>query len=428
MKLKKLAYTPGLPKAHTGTHLSKGKDNHKHMSRFGLDPELFLVKGASNYATSVHLIDFKGKTVKSDTENPVASMVKTDGFAVEFTNTPSGCRDYIVPSMAAGLKDFLTTWPEYTLSAKASMTLTGVSVKGRTPTGVCNYGCIPDRNAYTLEEKTAPGDHYHNQKRYIGGHIHYGLHGFPEERKQTVYTMEHLPLYSYGQDWMNIVGAAYTLIWDAYVGVPMVALLGNANDYGEEMRRTYYGQAGSHRIKKYGVEYRVLSGALMMSPFILGWAMGAMRAIIRTSALLKPFALTYQTMAGQKAQTGPRHCEAYTPDLVTAEVEKWFKKDSLALRDVKEIINTHDVKAARDYVTAHKDEIYNYPFVKVMIDADKKGIKIPTNISKAWALETATIKNHQYKGVEKLMRGDTIKKEQFGAIDLVKPVGWSKNL
>ncbi len=399
------------------------------MSRFGLDPELFLVKGASNYATSVHLIDFKGKTVKSDPENPVASMSKTDGFAVEFTNTPSGCRDYIVPSMAAGLRDFLKTWPEYSLSAKASMTLTGKSIKGRTPVGVCNYGCIPDTNAYTLMEKTAPGTKYHNQKRYIGGHIHFGLHGFPEERKRSAYIDLHEPLYKYGQDWMNVVGAAHALIWDAFVGVPMVAIIGEANDYGEAVRRTYYGQAGSHRVKPYGVEYRVLSGTLMMSPFLLGWAMGAIRACVKQNELLKPFKVVRGYPRNNANETPkPRKCEASTPKLVTNIVASWFKKDSLALENVKDIINNHDVKAARDYVTAHKDEIYNYPFIKVMIDADKKGIKLPTDISQAWALETANIKNHQYKGVEGLMRGSGIKKEQFAAIDLIKPIGWNETL
>ena len=165
-----------------------------------------------------------------------------------------------------------------------------------------------------------------------------------------------------------------------------------------------------------------------MSPFILGWAMGAMRQLIRTSELIKPFVAPPLAYLRDGERPDPPICKADTAEKVTTVVEGWFKDRNLALENVKNIINTHDVIAARDYVAAHKDEIYNYPFIKVMIDADKKGIKIPVDIKEAWALKTANIKNHKYIGVEGLMRGGikAIPKEQFEAIDLIKPVGWNE--
>jgi hypothetical protein len=307
------------------------------------------------------------------------------------------------------------------------MTLTGASVKGKTPVGVCNYGCIPDRNAYTLEEKTAPGNHYHNQKRYIGGHIHYSLHGFPTPTTRNSYITGPYKPPVYGPEWDEVVGAAHTLVWDAFVGVPMVAMLGNANDYGEALRRTYYGQAGSHRVKTYGVEYRVLSGALMMSPFLLGWALGAIRQTVKRNELLKDFKpdVAAQPVRNANGQYIPPRAMADTHEQVTEIVKGWFKQRNLRLHDVKEIINSHDVKAARDYVREHKNEIYNYQFVDLMMKADKKGIKLVTDIFHAWNL-SARIANHSYIGVEGLMQGNKVNKEQFKAISLIKPKGWSK--
>ncbi len=389
---------------------------------FGLDPELFVMKKGGTTATSIHLVkNFKPRKVKSDNGNPVSSMSKTDGFAFELTNTPSTCRDYIIPSMAAGLRTFLEDQPKYTLSAKASMPLNKISIRGKTPLGVCNYGCIPDRSAFSLKEKTPPTESYHNEMRYIGGHIHMGLHGFPKFKTGTgVQRQGDLSKFVYPDGWTEVVAAATTLQYDAYVGVPMVAIIGNINDYGETVRRTYYGQAGSHRVKDYGVEYRVLSGALLMSPFILSWALGAIRHVTRSG--MPKFKPSYQDQYNPKGIA-----ELNTVDKVTAEVEKWFKPRSpLKLNAVQNIIDTHDVNAAREYVDQNRNgRIYNMKFVDLMIKADKKGIGLPTNIKDAWQLDES-IFNHAYAGVETLMRrGKTrIKPIQFKAVGLIEPTGW----
>lgn len=387
---------------------------------FGLDPELFVVKKGSTTATSIHLVkNFKPRTVKSDTNNPISSMSKTDGFAFELTNTPSTCRDYIIPSMAAGLQRFLKDQPDYNLSAKASMPLNKASTRGRTPIGVCEYGCVPDKSAFTLEEKTPPTEKYHNQMRYIGGHIHMGLHGFPEFKKETDLQRDLTKLQKYPEGWTTVVAAAYTLMYDAFVGVPMVAILGHINDYGEEIRRTYYGQAGSHRVKDYGVEYRVLSGALMMSPFLLGWALGAIRHVGKYSMnKFKPPLTQYGGPSGLETPLN-------TPELVSKEVKRWFASKTFTLKQVQAIIDTHDVEAAREYVIKHRTKIYNMAFVEVMIKADKTDIGLPTNIADAWQLDEQ-IYNHAYIGVETLIRRghNAVKPQQFKAVKLIEPTGW----
>jgi len=258
--------------------------------------------------------------------------------------------------------------------------------------------------------------------RYIGGHIHMGLHGFPEFKIGTGRNQRDVASNKeYPDGWTTVTAAAYTLMYDAFVGVPMVAILGHINDYGEEVRRTYYGQAGSHRVKDYGVEYRVLSGALMMSPFLLGWALGAIRHVGKFGMnKFKPPLTQYGGPSGGEAALN-------TPELVSEEVERWFlPRTAIALKQVQAIIDTHDVEAAREYVTKHRTKIYNMKFVDVMMKADMADIGLPTNITDAWQLNSLII-NHAYPGVETLMRrgSDAIKPEQFKATKFIEKAGWS---
>ncbi len=393
---------------------------------FGLDPELFVVKKGASKATSIHLLpNFKGQKSKDKT-NPIYAHSKTDGFAFELTNDPSSCRDYILPAMATAIQDFLKKYPKYTLKAMASMELTARSTKGETPEGVCNYGCIPDRSAFTLLEKTPPTDTYHNQSRYIGGHIHFGFRGFPEFTNYPNPSNQSADKsVTQSESWREAVAAAVTLWWDIHVAVPMVAMIGHSNDYGEAERRTYYGQAGSHRVKSYGVEYRVLSGALMLSPFFLTWALGAIRWACNNQ--------TIRQIAG--VTIGERD---YTPLTTVANIHnlvgEWFNDKQLDLDGVRSIIDNHDVEGAREYVNENLnvgnkdkgDKIYFGHFVRTMMEADKAEIPLPTNIKQAWRTGKK-IANHRYPGVEKLMRPEfEIFKSQFPAINLreLPPAGW----
>lgn len=386
---------------------------------FGLDPELFVIKKGGRTATSMHLIDFK-PTSSKDSSNPIQVHSKTDGFALEFTNDPSSCRDYIVSSMASGIKDFLDLHPNYTLRAQASMRLNKASTRGDTPEGVCNYGCIPDRSAFSLLEKTPPTSSYHDQMRYIGGHIHWGLLGFPTYNTSPNPVKNRPAANSIqNEEWQETTAAAYTLLWDRWVGVPMVAMLGRINDGGEALRRTYYGQAGSHRVKPYGVEYRVLSGAILMSPFLLSWAMGAIRASSNNpeASMLK---VTYK-YKGKRTYTAP------SPDKIHTEVSKWFKDSKMDLDAVRSIIDNHDVIEARKYFKNNLNSQGYLPnLVNTMIKADKADIGLPADINKAWRLDQR-ITNHIYPGCERLLDPSArILKTQFPAIALreLSARGW----
>ena len=103
----------------------------------------------------------------------------------------------------------------------------------------CNrFGCDPDYNVYTLSEQHNEIDAKKHPYRYAGGHLHIG--NLPDEI-------------------MNDVEKKLLFIkaLDIFVGIPSVI-----EDHSEEtrIRRSYhYGKAGSFRIQRYGIEYRVLS-------------------------------------------------------------------------------------------------------------------------------------------------------------------------
>src|SRR5690606_21551694 len=74
------------------------------------------------------------------------------------------------------------------------------------------------------------------------------------------------------------------IIYDYTVALPMVGILGERHRAGEAERRQFYGQPGSFRWDhgKMKIEFRTLSGRLMLHPTILYWAMGVVRTLGNT--------------------------------------------------------------------------------------------------------------------------------------------------
>lgn len=344
--------------------------------QFGADPELFVVKADNGYAYSAHLLDWpkEGMRVRVPSTSSSARLDR-DGFAVEVHPEATYCRDWSVPNTAAILREFRKKFPEWKLSAKPMLRLTNEALKNAPP-DVMGYGCVPDMDAYSLEEKAPETTGYHDNYRYAGGHIHlampWGMH----------------PAYSY----MNVpvaprelrakLTALAAIALDIKFGVPLVAVIGRVNDYGEAARRRYYGQAGSYREKPYGIEYRVPSSAVMLSPVLWTWAIGAARTVLASMG-------TITTENG--LMQSYRRLERYDFDRV------------------RYIIDNHDVAEARKFLVDFreiKDRIYKPEFVSTMMKADDEGVGFTTNLDDAWQLQDDfPIVNHKYIGVERALRG-----------------------
>ena len=376
---------------------------------YGADPEFFVVKEGQKQATSIHLVDTFKPGDMSNKGNPLKTHGVSDGFAFELnTDRGSNCRDYLNPAFAEGIKKFHVRNPGYTLSPKAAMRLTARSTRGKTPEGVCDYGCVPDRDAYVLEEKTPPGTSYKDSWRYTGGHIHVSIPGFGTNNMSKTYHNQQVKAAGWpapnDTERRELLAAAHTIVFDRFVGLPMVALLGENNDYGEARRRTYYGQAGSHRVKPYGFEYRVLSGMLMQSPFMFTWVLGQVKHIMRKEMQTFVYKNRPNTTYGKQLMTDD--------ELVTA-VTRWM--DDWDLADVAAMINEHDYEAARQYVAKNSLIKYQPKFYKAVVNADMKGRALSTNLAQTWDIG-ANIVNHTYPGIEKFLQRVNLQREREPAL------------
>lgn len=368
-----------------------------YANRFGADPELFAVKKADGLAYSAHLLkDYQVIKGKAPSTNGNCDIAK-DGFAFELHPSPTYCRDWAVPNMAHVMREFVHTYG-YKLSAKTKMRLSATSLRNA-PEDVMGYGCVPDQDAYALQEKTPPTTGYHDDYRYIGGHLHFSLMRTSRHPGTTYDTPDHHEVVSDEYAYLFAAAAAITL--DIGLGVPLVSVIGHSNDYGEADRRRYYGQAGSFRHKPYGVEYRVPSSAIMLSPILFTYAIGLGRFMLQ-----------------------------YLPDQIEPKV-KWTQakvgeyveklNEQFDFDTVRQIINAHDVEGARAFLDRHSDlygkfsksyvYAYNSPalsaFEPLMRKADEAGIGFNPDMMVNWQLsqEKFPILNHAYIGVDGAMKG-----------------------
>lgn len=116
------------------------------------------------------------------------------------------------------------------------------------PAEALELGCDPDFNAWE-DGRQNPKPNAENTFRTAAGHIHVGW-----TSNANLTDPAHIA---------SCIAIAKQL--DLYLGVPSL-LYDN-----DSKRREMYGQAGAFRIKPYGMEYRVLSNAWLQTPELMGW-------------------------------------------------------------------------------------------------------------------------------------------------------------
>ena len=213
--------------------------------KFGADPEIFPKQGGL-FVSGYNLI-------KGDKENPFPvehGAVQVDGMALEFNIDPAMDEEGFVFNIDTVLSQLKAMVPDYELVAEPVADFTEEYMKAQ-PDKATELGCDPDFNAWSRKQNAVP-----NAKvnfRTGSGHIHVG--------------------WTAGQNPLDIVhsGMAQTLVrqMDFYLGLPSLLL------DPDKRRRELYGKAGAHRVKPYGVEYRVLSNRWLQSKELMGWAFRA---------------------------------------------------------------------------------------------------------------------------------------------------------
>lgn len=201
----------------------------------GCDPELFVtLKGAPRSAWGL---------IPGTKEEPYRvenGAVQVDGCALEYNIDPVDNEDDFVKYNVSVLNQLKAMVPKHEFLIKPSVRFNGNHFRAL-PEEAKELGCTPDYSAYTLAENPKPDNR--TTMRTASGHIHIGFCNTDD------------PL---SGDHM-IRCATLVKQLDVYLGLPSLIFDKDTS------RRKMYGEAGAFRPKPYGVEYRVLSNAWLLS-------------------------------------------------------------------------------------------------------------------------------------------------------------------
>lgn len=235
--------------------------------------------------------------IKGDKKNPQKvrnGAVQVDGMALEFNIDPAKSEDEFCFSVTDVLAQMTKMVPDYKVIVSPVAHFDAAYLKAQ-PAEALELGCDPDFNAWTGQTNPRPDGN--RPMRTASGHIHIGwTEGQDGEDPAHRYRC-------------NLVAKQL----DFYLGLASLF-------YDKETeRREMYGKAGAVRYKSYGVEYRTLSNAWLLSEERIRWA--------------------YRTCV--------------------AGVQRAMSGDSLEDKygDIQEIINTSNLKKASAIIKAEKLEV-----------------------------------------------------------------------
>lgn len=201
----------------------------------GADPELFIInEKTKKVISSVGKIPGeKGNPYVAD-DMPAGFGLETDNILAEFNIPPVSDLVSFVNNIEY-MKEYIDKFvknldPDYGILCAASKTVDKSQLQS--PQAQL-FGCDVDYNAYTEAPNPKPEGSKTNL-RSAGFHIHIGYEN--PNIDTSVLLVKYL---------------------DMYLGVPSVIY------DKDKRRRSLYGKAGCFRLTSYGVEYRVLSSAMM---------------------------------------------------------------------------------------------------------------------------------------------------------------------
>lgn len=204
---------------------------------FGADPELFIInERTGNVVSAVGLIPGqKGKPYRAK-DMKKGFGLETDNILAEFNIPPAKKKEDFIGSILF-MQDYIRNFvksknPDLGIKCSASEIVPESELQSDQAR---MFGCDVDYNCYTQEANPKPKGETTNL-RSAGFHIHIGY------KNPQIDTSLKLIQYL-----------------DFCLGIP--SLLRDT----DTRRRTLYGRAGCFRLTSYGLEYRVLSSAMMRS-------------------------------------------------------------------------------------------------------------------------------------------------------------------
>lgn len=231
----------------------------------GSDPELFIYK----------IVDGEKKLIPADKVLPSklnkafagSGYVFFDGVQAELNPDCSSCRE-IHNNNIHRLLRYIHTATRLATQNSSNILLSAspcIDVNLKDLEG-CDeecfrFGCAPSTCIYPMPKVKYPDGHEFT-KRFAGGHIHIGIDDFDMMRKFN------------NPDKLESI----IKMCDLFGGILGTAICFNKQ---EKTRRKYYGQAGTYRIQKHGIEYRTLSNFWLVSPEMASLMTGMIRDAVR---------------------------------------------------------------------------------------------------------------------------------------------------
>lgn len=214
----------------------------------GCDPEVF-VRQDGVFKSAFGLI-------QGDKKNPQAvphGAVQVDGMALEFNIDPAATEEEFVFNVQDVYATMCRMVPGYEVVAVPVADFDAAYLASQ-PKEALELGCDPDYNAWSKTVNPRPNGE--RPMRTASGHVHIGW-----TNGESIDDANHL-------------GRCHMLIQqlDFYLGLPSLM-------YDKATRRReMYGCAGAFRPKSYGVEYRTLSNAWLVSKERMAWVFRATQA------------------------------------------------------------------------------------------------------------------------------------------------------
>ena len=218
----------------------------------GTDPELFAFRGD----TPVSAHDLLPGTKWSPCKVPFGA-VQVDGVAAEFNIEPAKTKKEFIKKIThvRGIMEKILKNKDSGLLLQAVPTVHfDEKYFSSLPDEAKALGCEPDYNAYTLSANPKPE---RTKPMATGaGHIHIGWEGCNQEAS------DYIPTVSAMVKELDFVLYRQSITWDK-----------------DEERMQLYGQPGSFRFKKYGLEYRVLSNKWLESRWLMAFVFDAAKNV-----------------------------------------------------------------------------------------------------------------------------------------------------
>lgn len=215
----------------------------------GHDAEVFLVDDEDNFIPAIDLV---GGT-KENPRQVMGGALQEDNVMAELNITPAHTPEEFADKTEIVLEQLNEEVAQRGLRTKICESATFHENLLFTDKAM-EFGCDPDINIYTFEKNEVDNNELIEKNlRTCGGHIHVGLESIDEHPRM--------------REW---------LVWgmDLFVGLPLTLM-----EPGNNLRRKYYGKAGAHRVKPYGIEYRVPSNYWLTNRKLMEWVAYQTRSV-----------------------------------------------------------------------------------------------------------------------------------------------------